>query len=53
MVFTWNTAAMGKAGFGPAIVPGTGLHLAAKASLCTSWVRFSNLTHAHAVSNTE
>jgi len=44
---------MEKAGFGPAVVAGTGFHLTAKASLCRSWVRFSNLTHARAVSNTE
>lgn len=52
VVFTWNEAEMGKAGFGPVVVAGTGSHLTAKASLCRSWVRFSNMTHARAVSNT-
>lgn len=53
MVFTWNEAKMRRTAFGPAVVAGTGSHLTAKASLCRSWVRFSNLTHAHVVSNTE
>lgn len=49
MVFRWNEAGMGKTGLGPAVAAVTGSYLTTKASLCRSWVRFSNVINAHAV----
>lgn len=52
VVFRWNEAGMEKTGLGPAVAAVTCSYLATKASLCRSWLRFSDAINGHAVSLT-